>query len=459
MGTSAVLTGSIQPGTAWIRGDVYNRNSTSPQRLAGQKIAVSRPDALVNATGFYHTVSQPTYAEFDLAQVVNVKNVPAHPVLGDGATDDAAHIQAILNESVGKVVYFPYGIYLLGDTVVVPPGSRLVGEAFTQLSATGDKFKDTSKPRPMIRVGNPGDVGVAQLHDFVFTVNDVLPGAVLVEVNMAGAQPGDVAFFFCHFRVGGAKGSKLWNNCAKPATCNAARLAAHLTASSSSYWEHTWAWSGDMDLDGGGSTPLASPAGGFLIEARGPGTWMLGLGAEHHELYQVNIHGARDVFVGLMEAETSHWQGNGTTYYPPAPWSSAPLWPSDPDFSWCAPADAQCRMGLYQIVRNSTGVNLYSQGWWTFVMGPQRTFCAADCQDNGALYAGNERLFAYGIGTINVKNLILEEKTAGSGVGVKLTAVVTHADNQGAVHDVFQTAVVAAYLRESGDADGVGSLS
>ncbi len=92
-------------------------------------------------------------------------------------------------------------------------------------------------------------------------------------------------------------------------------------------------------------------------------------------------------------------------------------------------------------------------------MGPQRTFCAADCQDNGALYAGNERLFAYGIGTINVKNLILEEKTAGSGVGVKLTAVVTHADNQGAVHDVFQTAVVAAYLRESGDADGVGSLS
>lgn len=238
---------------------------------------MSRPEVLINGTGFYHTIVQPTYAEFNVSQVVNVKDVTNYPVAGDGTTDDTASLQVILNESVGKVVYFPYGIYLLSDTLLVPPGSRLVGEAFTQLSATGSKFKDAKNPRPMIKVGNDGDVGIAQMHDFLFTVDDVLPGAVLVEVNMAGEKPGDVGFFFCNFRIGGAKGSKVWNNCTKPETCNAARITAHLTATSSSYWEHTWAWSGDLDLDGGGNV-LASPGGGFLIEAQ-KGTWMLGMGS------------------------------------------------------------------------------------------------------------------------------------------------------------------------------------
>jgi glucan 1,3-beta-glucosidase len=178
-------------------------------------------------------------------------------------------------------------------------------------------------------------------------------------------------------------------------------------------------------------------------------------------LYQVNIKNANNVFIGLMEAETSHWQGNGTTLYPPDPWADN-LQSSDPDFKWCPSKNAQvafqhrqfkpwrmtlthrqCRMGLYQIIRNSTNINLYSQGWWTFVMGPSRTLCSVDCQDNGAIYQGNSKLYVYGIGSINVKNLVSED--TGSG----LTSIVTHAANQGSLHDIFQTAVVAAYLKES----------
>ncbi|KAK1751241.1 glycoside hydrolase family 55 protein [Echria macrotheca] len=438
---SSVLTGSVRPGSAWIRGSAYNAGQSGPKTLAGQMVATSRPDVLVNSTGFYHTVTQPTYAEFNSSQVVNVKTVAGYPVSGNGNTDDTASLQAIINQSTGKVLYFPYGIYLVSDTLTIPPGSRLVGEAFTQISATGSKFKDAANPRPMIKVGNPGDVGVAQFHDFVFTVNEVLPGADLVQVNMAGQNPGDVGFFFCMFRIGGAKGSKLYNNCANPQTCNAARITAHLTATSSSYWENTWAWSGDLDLDGSTSV-LASPAAGFLIEAQ-KGTWFLGLGAEHYTLYQVNINNAKNVFIGLMEAETSHWQGNGTTVYPPDPWAGS-LLPQDPDFKWCSPQSGQCRMGLYQIVQNSSNINLYSQGWWTFVMGPARSFCSVDCQDNGALYTGNKKLFVYGVDTINVKTLVMER-----GEGGKMVNVVTHADNLGSTFDVFKTAVVAAYLRQS----------
>jgi glucan 1,3-beta-glucosidase len=145
VGTAAALTGSVQPGSAWVRGNAYNQGATSPKRLSGEKVAVSRPEILVNGTGFYHTIVQPTYAEFDVSQVVNVKDVGAHPVAGNGAIDDTASLQAILNESVGKVVYFPHGIYLLSDTLFIPPGSRLVGEAFTQLAATGSKFKDANQ--------------------------------------------------------------------------------------------------------------------------------------------------------------------------------------------------------------------------------------------------------------------------------------------------------------------------
>jgi glucan 1,3-beta-glucosidase len=76
-------------------------------------------------------------------------------------------------------------------------------------------------------------------------------------------------------------------------------------------------------------------------------------------------------------------------------------------------------------------------------MGPSRTLCSADCQDNGAIYQGNSKLFVYGIGAINVKNLVSESSGAG------LNAIVTHTANQGSVHDIFQTAVVAAYLKQS----------
>jgi glucan 1,3-beta-glucosidase len=241
-------------------------------------VAVSRSDVLVNGTGHYYTVAQPTYSEYNVTQIVNVKSVAAHPVAGDGSTDDTASIQAILSNAAGKqVVYFPYGIYVLTDTLTVPMGSRIVGEAFTQISASGAKFKDAKNPRPMIKVGNAGDVGVAQMQDFMFTVADILPGAVLVEVNMAGAKPGDVGFWFCNFRIGGAKGSKVEANCRDAKSCVAAHTTAHLTPTSSSYWEHTWAWSADVDVDGN-AAELASPASGFLIESQ-KGTWMLGMGS------------------------------------------------------------------------------------------------------------------------------------------------------------------------------------
>jgi glucan 1,3-beta-glucosidase len=188
-----------KPGNAWIRGNVYSGEAAtaSPKKSIGERITTFRPLVLVNSTGFYHTVSPPTCAEYGLSQVINVKQVAEYPVQGDGTTDDTASLQAILKAAASKqqLAYFPHGIYLLTDTLHIPPGSRLFGESFTEFSATGNKFKDVKSLRPMIRVGNAGDVGVAQITDFVFTVAEVLPAAVLVEVNMAGDKPGNVGCF------------------------------------------------------------------------------------------------------------------------------------------------------------------------------------------------------------------------------------------------------------------------
>lgn len=447
------------PGTTWIRGHVYTTGagaSAAPENFAmGQVFTSSRPSNLVNSSGSYFTVTPPTYADFDVSRVVNVKNVPGRPVSGNAASDDTASLQAIINDAAAsnQLVFFPHGIYLLSDTLTIPANSRLVGEAFTELSATGNNFKDAANPRPMIRVGNPGDKGLAQMTDFIFTVADIVPGAVLVEVNMAGTNPGDVGVFNSHFRIAGAKGSGVQLNCANPQTCNAARTLVHLTPSSSSYWENSWLWGADHDLDNSNATDSPSAAGGMLVEAAGAGTWLLGLGVEHHALYQATLFNARNVFIGLQQGEAAYWQGNGTVAPAPQPWQSV-LQPSDPDFSWCAADDQQCRMGLYQRVINSTDVNIYASGFWNFVAGPMRTFCATDCQNNAAQFIGNQRFFSYGLSTINNVNAILE-----SGVGgdrnVAAATKVQNAANAGGMQAIGMVgAVVAAYLRQSGGSDG-----
>ena len=99
-------------------------------------------------------------------------------------------------------------------------------------------------------------------------------------------------------------------------------------------------------------------------------------------------------------------------------------------------------MGLYQRISHSKNLNIYSSGFWNFVAGPSRTFCADDCQDNAALYESNEKLFVYGLTTINNKNMILELK------GKTATPVATRAANTGGIIDgLFRSATVAAFFR------------
>jgi glucan 1,3-beta-glucosidase len=157
----------------------------------------SRPGVLTPGGTNYFTMKPPTYQEFSSDQVVNVKNVAGLPVRGDGTTDDTANINAVLAQSIGKVVYFPAGTYTVSDTVYIPPGSRIFGDAYASaisgLAVT--KFFNPDAPTAMVQLGKPGEVGVGQISNMLFTVSDVLQGCKLVGFPPLHKYPHPLTFF------------------------------------------------------------------------------------------------------------------------------------------------------------------------------------------------------------------------------------------------------------------------
>jgi glucan 1,3-beta-glucosidase len=139
-----------------------------------------RPSSLL-VDGKIFTMAPPTYGNIPGDQVINVKTVANLPVFGNGVHDDTANINSIFAQNTGKVIYFPAGTYSVSNTITIPPGSRIVGDAYASyFSAIGGIFSDASTPVPLVQLGKPGDVGVGQISDMVFTVADVLPGCKLV---------------------------------------------------------------------------------------------------------------------------------------------------------------------------------------------------------------------------------------------------------------------------------------
>ena len=139
-----------------------------------------RSPALVQ-DGKYFTMKPPTYQNYCLDQVINIKSVIGYPVFGDGVTDDTANINCILEQYAGqKIIYFPAGTYIVTNTIIVPANSRIFGDAYASaISAIGSNFYNPSSPTTMVQVGNANDIGVAQISDMLFTVADVLQGCKL----------------------------------------------------------------------------------------------------------------------------------------------------------------------------------------------------------------------------------------------------------------------------------------
>ena len=400
---------SVNMPATWVYGNVYTSGGpNSGSHETGKIYYNPRPTALTS-NGKYIHVSGPTYKDHDANQFINVKGVHGWPVYGDGVHDDTDNLNNIIHKAAGHhILFFPHGTYLVSDTLYFPSGSRVIGEAWSTISATGDKFKDAASPRPMIQVGKSHESGIAHFTDMLFTVSDVLPGCILLEVNMAGIQPGDVGFWNTHLLIGGIAGSKVQTKCSSDAAdCKAAFMLVHLTSTSSAYIENMWGWTADHDLDGGNKQTI-STGRGMLVEATA-GTWLHATAIEHNTLYQYNFHNAKNVFVGMQQSEAPYWQGPGvpSSSLAPAPWTPSANY-GDPDFSNCNGGDAKCRMAWYNLLSGCRDLSIYGSGFWTF-FNANNGDCQKDgyCQSTASRVENTRGLAWYSINTHGIGKLIL----------------------------------------------------
>lgn len=169
------------------------------QFVNGQAIpGMNRTASLLADTGYvnpnFFTRRRPKYDDIGVAQVMDVKALGAK---GDGISDDGPILNTILQNAanISSIVFFPFGVYVIKDTLNVPVGSRIIGQAWSQIMATGSKFQDELNPRVVVKVGDPGDVGIVEIQDMLFTVSGNTAGAVLMEWNVHESTQGSAGLW------------------------------------------------------------------------------------------------------------------------------------------------------------------------------------------------------------------------------------------------------------------------
>ncbi|KAJ1019416.1 hypothetical protein NDA16_004533 [Ustilago loliicola] len=383
---SVLLAGSEQSKViqSWVQGSVVEGDDQLQDVQTVSVIDIRRPASLVKAGSSsqqWFSRNRPQYEEADISDFVNVKDFGC---AGDGVTDDSQALQTILDASAGqKIVYVPHGTYYLESTVTFPPGTRIVGEVWPVLMGGGALFQDASNPQPVIRVGEPGDSGIMEISDMIFSTRGPAAGAIIVEWNIReqGGQQGSAAAWDSHIRVGGFSGTNLEaDKCARELPlsddCRASFLNLHLTPGSSAYLENMWVWTADHDLDYGNraQTNLLSGRGVLIESSQGP-VWMYGGASEHAVLYQYNIVNANNIFISLAQTETAYFQGKGRAVASQEePLQIAKY--NDPNFDLSTaqsssspfqnPNSTYENRGLGMRIANSTNTFIYGAGFYSF---------------------------------------------------------------------------------------------
>lgn len=403
-----ILKGN-QKVTGFTQGRQYDGSVGKAIQTA--KDNVRKPNVLLGADGKVFSRNKPQYQSVQSSSFVSVKTAGAK---GDGKTDDTAAIQKIFdNAKEGDIIYFDHGAYLISDTVKIPKNIKITGEMWPLLMATGKKFSDQTKPVPVFQVGEAGDVGDVEMSDLIIETQGPLPGAILMQWNLAGSANGAAGMWDVHFRIGGTAGTELQSDkCAKnenvttTATpeCMGAFMMLHITQTASTYIENCWFWVADHELDLTDHKQINIFNGrGVLIESQKP-VWLWGTASEHSILYNYQISNAQNVFLGVAQSETAYFQGN-----PPAPQGATVLEGFlDPDFDkTCDGSSDTCARTWGLRVTNSSSVYVYGTGLYSFFNNyGQKCVSANNCQDNMISIEGSTGVHLYGVSTKASVNMI-----------------------------------------------------
>jgi hypothetical protein len=143
----------------------------------------------------------------------------------------------------------------------------------------------------------------------------------------------------------------------------AASLLLHLTPKSSAYIENAWIWIADHDLDKVTQDKIdIYAARGVLIESQGP-TWLYGTASEHAVLYQYQLSGAKNVFMGMIQTESPYYQ---STPKAPAPFKPG-YFRDDPTFEDCPANSDTCAVSWAVRIIDSQTVYMLGSGMYICV--------------------------------------------------------------------------------------------
>ncbi|KAJ7061666.1 glycoside hydrolase family 55 protein [Mycena amicta] len=319
----------------------------------------SRPQLLTLASGTYFSRSRPQYETYAPSQFLTLMT-SGLGAKGDGVSDDTAAINMFISQNSGcAILIIETGTYLVTDTIFVPAGTQIVGVLYSVIMGSGAKFADQTNPQPVLQVGNPGDVGIAEISDLVITTTGGSAGAVGIEWNLEATSAGAAGLWDVHVRLGGAMGTNInAANCPtssiNAAQCASAFLGIHITSTGTGYFENVWVWNADHDLDDPNQTRLNVFSGrGILVESAFGPVWLVGTASEHHVIYQYAFNNAQNIYAGLIQTETPYFQ---PVPIPPAPFSTNALYadPSEPVIdAWGLVITGSFNMFIY-------GAGLYS---------------------------------------------------------------------------------------------------
>ncbi|KAF2104320.1 glucan 1,3-beta-glucosidase [Rhizodiscina lignyota] len=417
-GTSVLAGGSIVK--SWYQGKTYS-GATAGTSVRGNLTPPNKPQALMGSSGAIFERSKPQYENVPSSSFISVKSKGAK---GDGTTDDTAAIQAAMNSiQPDQILYFDHGAYLITRSIMVPSKIKMTGEIWPLILASGEYFADQTNPKALFDVGEEGQEGAVEMSDMIFGVAGPAPGATLMRWNLGG-EAGTNGIWDVHFRVGGYAGSQLQSDtCSKSpksdhstvnTKCEGAFLLFHATNTSSVYLENSWFWVADHELDLSDHNQIDIYNGrGVLIESQGA-VWMYGTSAEHSVLYNYQLNGAKNVFMGLIQTETPYFQSNPIATTPFKVQAAR----GDPTFENCQ-GDKTCEKAWGLRVVDSSDVLIYGAGLYSFFDNYDQTCVAGqNCQANMVSMEGSiSNLNLFGLSTKASVNMV----TSAVGVGGNAT--------------------------------------
>ncbi|KAK4151575.1 pectate lyase superfamily protein-domain-containing protein [Chaetomidium leptoderma] len=415
--SGTVLAGSSGQSVieAWGRGNKYTPASASsgPTFFEGPIKPNTRPASLTAGTAFYER-SKPQYETVPLSEFVSARAAGA---AGDGTTDDTDALNTLFASAAaaGKIVFLDAGMYVVTATIHIPAGSRIFGEALPVILSSGAFFASAASPKPVVQVGTSSEGGRIEWSNTILSTRGAQAGAILLEYNLASPASQPSGLWDVHTRVGGFAGSDLQlAECAKtpdtpvssaadvPAQCVAAFMSMHITASAAGlYTENCWLWVADHDIEeGANNEQITIYAGrGLLVEGSQGPLWLVGSSVEHHQFYEYQFVGAKNVFMGQIQTETA--------YYQPNPDARLPFEALE---KYHDPVLAQGESGWGLRVVDSTGLLAYGAGLYSFFdnydVNCSQIGKGATCQKRIFSVEGESDIRVYNLNTVGTNKMI-----------------------------------------------------